>query len=205
MSLASTQDRRQIKLEALLDAAEQRIQREGVAQLKARDLAADIGVALGGLYNIVDDLDDLMLRVNSRTLNRLGQAAEAAAGPYALTNRGEAVARLSAVAEAYLTFARSNLYLWRMLFETHVRSDVPEWAIQDQLRLFHHIAVPLAVILPDLDPDALTVRARTLFAAVHGIVSIGLEDRLIAVPSEKLRDEIIWLVQSACCAPDRKT
>jgi hypothetical protein len=52
--------------------------------------------------------------------------------------------------------------------------------------------------MPDLDTVALTIRARTLFAAVHGIISIGLEERLIAVPSQKLADEIDWLTRAAC-------
>jgi hypothetical protein len=75
---------------------------------------------------------------------------------------------------------------------------LPDWAAQDQLRLFRHIAEPLRVIFPDLDTIALTVRARTLFAAVHGIISIGLEERLIAVPIQKLADEIEWLTRAAC-------
>jgi len=195
---STTQDRRQAQLEALLEAAEKRICADGMQNLKARDLAADIGVALGGLYNIVADMDDLMLRVNSRTLGRLGEAAAAAADHLSLDTREDGIIRLTAVALAYLDFARSNLRLWRMLFETHVRSAVPEWANEDQLRLFRHIAEPLHAIMRDLDTEALTVRARSLFAAVHGIISIGLEERLIAVPPQKLVDEITWLMRAAC-------
>ncbi len=195
---ATTADRRHAQLEALLEAAEKRICADGMQNLKARDLAADIGVALGGLYNIVVDMDDLMLRVNSRTLGRLGKAAAAAADHLPLNNHEAGIVRLTVVAMAYLDFARNNLRLWRMLFETHVRSAVPEWANEDQLRLFRHIAEPLHAIMPELDTDGLTVRARTLFAAVHGIISIGLEERLIAVPPQKLADEIAWLTRAAC-------
>jgi hypothetical protein len=102
------------------------------------------------------------------------------------------------VAHAYLDFARDNKPLWRMVFELRLDAPLPEWAAQDQLRLFRHIAEPLSVIMPDLDVVALTTRARTLFAAVHGIVSIGLEDRLIAVPAQKLADEIAWLTRASC-------
>ena len=200
MAFSRTADRRQAQLEALIDAAEKRICESGVSSLKARDLAADIGVALGGLYNIVEDMDALTLRVASKTLARLGQAATEATGQMTMATRDEAIDRLVAVAHTYLKFARENLRLWRMIFELRLDSPLPDWAAQDQLRLFRHIAEPLAVIMPDLDVVALTVRARTLFAAVHGIITLGLEERLIAVPMQKLADEIAWLTRAACRA-----
>ena len=193
-----TADKRQAQLEALIEAAEKRICDHGLASLKARDLAADIGVALGGLYNIVADMDALLLLVSSKTLARLGQAASEATGHLPMGNHAQALDRLVAVAHTYLKFARENLPLWRMIFELRLDSPLPDWAAQDQLRLFRHIAEPLRVIFPDLDTIALTIRARTLFAAVHGIISIGLEERLIAVPVQKLADEIEWLTRSAC-------
>ncbi len=198
MALASTMDRRQAQLEALVEAAEKRICANGLATLKARDLAADIGVALGGLYNIVADMDALLLQISSRTLRRLGEAAEAATGHLPMATHAEAVERLVAVAHTYLKFARENLALWRMVFELRLDAPLPEWAAQDQLRLFRHIAEPLNVIFPKLDTVARTVRARTLFAAVHGIITIGLEERLIAVPMQRLSAEIAWLTRAAC-------
>jgi len=195
---AATADRRQAQLEALLEAAEKRIIANGVKSLKARDLAADIGIALGGLYNLVADMDALLLLVSSRTLSRLGAFAEGRTAHLPMATRAEAIERLVAVATSYLDFARENLELWRMVFELRLDSPLPEWAAQDQLRLFRHIALPLAAIMPDLDTISLTVRARTLFAAVHGIVTIGLEERLIAVPMQRLADEIAWLTRAAC-------
>ena len=69
----------------LIDAAEARIAAGGLRGLKARDVTADAGCALGALYNAFDDLDRLVLQVNSRTLARLGVALAASvpvdAGP----------------------------------------------------------------------------------------------------------------------------
>ena len=62
----------------LIDAAEARIAAGGLAGLKAREVTADAGCALGALYNAFDDLDRLVLHVNSRTLARLGVALAAA-------------------------------------------------------------------------------------------------------------------------------
>ena len=76
-----TAARRQNLREALVAAAEKRIGTEGLRGLKARDLAAAAGCAVGAIYNVVDDLDDLILAVNALTLAALeraltGQAAQ---------------------------------------------------------------------------------------------------------------------------------
>ncbi|ESQ93649.1 TetR/AcrR family transcriptional regulator [Asticcacaulis benevestitus] len=195
---ATTADRRQAQLGALISAAEKRICESGTHGLKARDLAADIGVALGGLYNIVQDMDALLLLVTARTQGRLDAAFAQQTGHLPMTSRTEAVERLVAVAETYLRFARENLPLWRMMFEVRISAPLPEWAAQDQLRLFRYVGEPLSVVMPHLSAEALTVRARTLFSAVHGVIYIGLEERLIAVPAQQQAEEISWLVRSAC-------
>ena len=100
--MTKVQIRREAQRIALIDAAEQRIARDGLAGVKARDLAQDVGVALGAIYNLVADLDELMLRVASRTLARLDQALEQAAMP---SGEPTACDRLVAIALAYRTFA----------------------------------------------------------------------------------------------------
>jgi hypothetical protein len=42
----------------------------------------------------------------------------------------------------------------------------------------------------------LSVTARSLFSAVHGIVALGLEQKLIAVPIDALRSEVATIVQA---------
>lgn len=193
-------EKRKAQLAALIDAAERRIAEGGMASLRARDLAADIGIALGGLYNIVADLDELLLRVSSRTLGRLGEALSTASDALPLETKDDAVNRLVAIAHAYLHFAKGNLLLWRTLFELHLAEGtaLPAWAADDQLRLFRHVAEPLALLVPDFDETQQVLAARTLFAAVHGIVTIGLEERLVAVPLTALEAQIEWLVRATC-------
>lgn len=194
----ATTARRQAQLDALIDSAEKRIASEGIDSLKARDLAADVGIALGGLYNLVEDMEMLYLRVAQRTMIRLDQAlSDAAQSP--MDSRDDAATRLEAVAHAYYRFARQNLLLWRALFEMRLKSrPLPEWNISAQLGLFGHVAAPLKRLMPDADDMAVTVTARTLFSAVHGIVVIALEERIIAIPSHAVENQISWLIRAAC-------
>jgi AcrR family transcriptional regulator len=180
--------------EALVLAAEQAVADRGLAGLKTRDLAREIGVANGAVYNLVEDVDELILRVGSRTLARLDAALSAAeqnepAGP------GK---RLVRVAIAYCDFAADNLELWRALFEHRMApgKPVPEWAIREQMELFRHIYTPLAELFPKRSPEELSIRARSLFSAVHGMVALGLEQKLIAVPISALRHEIATIVSA---------
>jgi len=72
--------------------------------------------------------------------------------------------------------------------------DLPEWAISEQMDMFRHIYRPLAALYPKRSAEQLTVTARSMFSAVHGMVALGLEQKLIAVPLEALRSEVATIV-----------
>jgi len=188
-------ERREKQRGALIEAAERMIAAKGLAGLKTRDLASEIGIANGGVYNLVADVDELILRVGSRTLARLDAAlsnAESAGDP----SPREALVR---IAIAYCDFAAENLELWRSLFEHRMEADkeLPDWAVSDQMALFRHIYMPLSALFPRRSPEELSVTARSLFSAVHGMVALGLEQKLVAVPLPALRNEIAVLVRAA--------
>ena len=187
-------ERRAKLREDLIRAAERSISAGGLAGLKTRELAREIGCANGAVYNLVDDVDELILLVGSRTLARLDAAlteAESAGPP----SPAETLVR---IAVAYCDFAAENLELWRALFEHRMTpgKPIPEWAVSEQMDLFRHIYAPLAALFPRRSPEELGVTARSLFSAVHGMVLLGLEQKLIAVPIEALRREIAAIVRA---------
>src|SRR6476660_10557604 len=111
--MSKTLERREKLRQSLIEAAERGIATGGLAGLKTRELAREIGVANVAVYNLVEDVDELILRVGSRTLARLDAALTAAEreGPAA---PNEILVR---IALAYCDFAAENLELWRALFE----------------------------------------------------------------------------------------
>lgn len=187
-------ERREKLKSALILAAERMIAGRGLAGLKTRDLAREIGCANGAVYNLVADIDELILRVGSRTLHRLDEALSAAEGA-GESSPQEALVR---IAIAYCDFAADNLQLWRALFEHRMGAGkvVPDWSVEDQMRLFRHIYQPLATLFPKRSREELGVTARSLFSAVHGMVALGLEQKLVAVPLPALRKEIAGLVRA---------
>ena len=181
------QEKRDDLRQRLIESAEARVSANGLAELRARDITADAGCALGALYTVFDDLNMLILEVNARTLQRLDAQMNEAAGSTA--KPGE---QMHLLARIYLDFARNQSNLWWALFQFHMPagSVVPDWFAQEQAKVLAQIMRPLKGLQPDLTQDQIIIRARTLFGAVHGIVSISLENRFVGVPGQTLDMEL---------------
>src|SRR5262245_1295487 len=130
-----TATRREQLKEGLVKAASRTIAHHGLAGLKARALADEVGCAVGAIYNVVADLDGLILLVNARTLAQLETELTAAtttgAGP------DWAIDQLIKLALAYLDFATTHRLLWRALFDHRLPpgQDTPEWYQRELTRL----------------------------------------------------------------------
>jgi len=191
-------ERRTLLRQTLIEAAEQVIASEGLAALKARDLARAAGCAIGAIYNVFPDLDTLVLTVNLRTLV-LFDAAITGSGEALERSPGTegAVAGLVRLALAYLAFAEAHRLRWQALFQHRMHGgEVPDWYRAEQGRLFSYIEVPLARLCPGLTATERAVRARSLFSCTHGLVSLGLDERLMPMPRATLAREIEQLVRA---------
>src|SRR3979490_698745 len=101
-------ERREKLRDALILAAERDISAGGLAGLKTRELARQIGCANGAVYNLVADMDELILLGGSRALARRDGFLTAAesSGP------ASPAPTLVRIAVAYCDFAAENLELW---------------------------------------------------------------------------------------------
>jgi len=196
--MAKPADRRAVLRTRLIDAAERTIADRGLAALKARDLAREAGCAVGTIYNVVEHLDELILCVGSRTLVMLDAALGAVGSASPIGSTEAAVDDLVRLALAYLEFAATHTIRWRALFE-HRMSEaraLPTWFVDQQHALFAQVERPLVTLLPALEGDARRTLARTLFSAVHGIVALGLEEKLESLPLAALRDQLAGTVRA---------
>lgn len=182
------EERRNALRVTLIDKAEARIAADGLAALRARDLAKDAGCSVGAIYNVFGDLNDLVMAVNARTFRNLGAAVTASFKGKSITSRD----RLIVMSHAYLHFAEEHTMLWRALFDLNMSTDaaVPEWYVQELLSVFAYIAEPLREIFPDWPEEKIGLMTRALFSAVHGIVLLGLEKRISGVPLDRIESMI---------------
>ena len=190
--------RRRKLRDALVDAAERTIDAEGLRGLKARELAYKVGCAVGAIYNVVTDLDDLIYAVNARTLAAL-EARLTEAGATARSEKtgiDGALDRLVRLALAYTEYAAAHTPRWRAVFDHQPQPgrDIPDWYMADQLRLFGYVEEPLKALRPNDAPARRALIARSLVSAVHGIVVLGLEEKLQLIPRPVLREQVTLLV-----------
>jgi AcrR family transcriptional regulator len=176
----------------LLAAAEQVIAADGLPSLRARALAETVGCSVGAIYGVFPDLDALVLVVNGRTLEAIDAAMRdtgSGSGP------AEHLVRL---AEAYLGYAAAHRQRWSALFHHRMPEGrtVTPWYAARQAAAFAHIEAPLAVLQPGLPDTERALLARTLFSAVHGMVELGLDEKVVAVPLPVLRAQVRLVVQA---------
>jgi AcrR family transcriptional regulator len=196
--MATRTDRHAVLRTQLIDAAERIIAAEGLAALKARDIARESGCATGMIYNLFAHMDELVLCVSSRTLAMLDTALTEVHCPNGDASAEEAVTQLVRLACTYLDFAATHTIRWRALFEhrmTHGHS-LPDWFIERQHLLFAQLEGPLAALLPEFTESARRIFARSLFSAVHGIVVLGLEERVVSLPMPGLRGQLTAIVRA---------
>ncbi len=188
-------EKRKALRENLIVLAEQKITNEGLSALRARDLAKEAGCATGAIYNVFDDLSDLVLTVNARTFHRL-----AADVTTALDEAPDSTLdQLIAMGEAYHHFAANNYLSWRAIFdvERDPTTPPPQWYLEELAHLFSYIDKPLSAALPDMPPETRQLFVRTLFTSVHGIVMLGLDDTSAAVQSKAINTMIRLLLTHA--------
>ncbi len=173
----------------LIDVAERLVSANGLPALRARDVAMGAGCALGTIYTVFADMDALILQVNARTQAALGAYLDHAAAPDA---QGPPAARLRGLAEAYLGYAAHNRHRWDALFAHRMTggAKAPDWFIAEQATLFTRIEGPIAALCPSLPADTVRMAARTAFSAVHGIVALGLDQRLTPIDTAGLSWEL---------------
>lgn len=191
--MSKTQARRAELRTRLIELATQQIATGGLTAVKARPLAEGAGCSLGAIYTIFADLHDLILAVNGETFAALGAHVASAFTPDEPPED-----QLVTMAQAYLSFAETHPKLWRALFEIEMSEgmELPDWYVAAVDQLFALIDQPLIELYPELGTDEIRVRTQTLFSAIHGIVLLGVEQRLSAVNPDDLPRMIRYLLHS---------
>ena len=100
---------------------------------------------------------------------------------------------------AYLEYATDHPNLWRALFEFRMSTDmnVPEWYLAELGQLFSYIDGPVQECFPDMSPEDVRLMTRALFSSVHGIVLLGLENRISGVPRDQIQRMIAMVLRAA--------
>lgn len=174
----------------LLTAGEDILRERGRRGLTARALAQRIGYSVGTVYNFFDNLDDLVLQINGRTLDAMYDALSAA------PTRGGPEAALRALARAYVRFAAENRPLWNAVFAHSLANKRPmtEAYLAKTDRLLSLVETALAPLFPDRDRDQRRKAALALWSSLHGVCALplaGTRDLVVSQSVAEMADLLI--------------
>ncbi|HEX7027936.1 MAG TPA: TetR/AcrR family transcriptional regulator [Gammaproteobacteria bacterium] len=169
MGRRSDHSREEIR-EMAITAATRIVTGQGLAKLTARGIAQDIGYTVGTLYLAFENLDDLILHVNAKTLEELHAGITAAARDLADPKR-----RLAAMSKAYIELANRQPRRWNAVFEhSLVDTEIPDWYRQRIDALLLLVEAEFRQLAPHKSDTEIWIAARTLWAGIHGISMAAL-------------------------------
>ena len=174
MARRSDHSREELR-EMTITAAEQIVVEQGYAGLSARKVAAAIGYTVGTLYLVFENLDDLILHINARTLDRLHARMTASQAQC-----GDASDCLLQLGQVYIQFADEDPHRWAMVFEHRFSEEqvAPAWYLEKVARMFTLVEEGLEPLAGQRTRDEITQATRALWGGVHGICILALTDNL---------------------------
>jgi AcrR family transcriptional regulator len=150
-------ERKMINRDTIGDAALQIVARDGVEALSMRTLAAALGIKAPSLYEHVKNRDEVIALVQSAGLKSFG-AGFAAAGP---TPRDKVL--------FYRSWALANSNLYPVVFQRKLLRELITPGLEAEV---------LALVVAAAGGSH--IRARALWAQLHGLVDLELQSRLPA-------------------------
>lgn len=170
----------------ILEASRQLVETDGLAGYSAREIARKIGYSAGTLYNIFEDLDDVLLTLQVQLINDVSARLKA------IPHLGDSRQRLQQLSRAYVDFALSNKKLWNLLF-THqpgIERKVPDALHAGINGLIGIVSEDLSPHMPGASAADIDSAARTLWAGIHGITAIAVTDKSPTMTTQTAHDYV---------------
>lgn len=173
-----------------IQAATELLTEQGIVGLSLRKVASQIGYVPSTLINIFGSYNYLLLAVSEATLRTLHDRL---AGVCA----ADSLRKIIAMAWEYSQFANEQRQAFKLVFELQLLDSEPLPTSQGQLiaGLFILIERELAQIFPEATPEQHLIMSRVLWAGIHGLTALSLDNKLFA-ESLSLRDLLESHVQA---------
>ncbi|UXD87341.1 TetR/AcrR family transcriptional regulator [Thalassolituus hydrocarboniclasticus] len=174
--MARRQDHTPVQLQQLtMDTVLALLQQQPASSLSLRQIAREVGYSPGTLINQFGSYGLLLLAANARTLDQIYRELCAA-----IEQADSPQQALEACAMSYLNFASQHPHQWRLLFEHQLpeQENLPDWQQQRIDNVFTLLQQQLAILKPGTTAADCAQTARTIWASVHGICVLALDDKL---------------------------
>jgi AcrR family transcriptional regulator len=168
-SVHSPEELRQL----ILDASQTIVERNGITGLSAREIARMIGYSPGTLYNIFENLDDVLLTLQVQLMGRtVEHMKRVPLGPDGEKN-------IEDLAQAYVDFALVNRRMWNLFLAHNLPAGktVPAPFHDYTNSLVQIVKGALAQVAPNLPREDLDTTARAFLAGVNGITAFAATEK----------------------------
>jgi AcrR family transcriptional regulator len=174
-----------------LEAGRRILRKEGAKALNARRIAGEIGVAVGTLYNLFENFDEFVLRLNLETLEELERAFAARR-----SLPEDAAAATALLANIFLDFTATHRHQWAAVLEFKTEHDL---AILAELhavvsRLVNQVEEALAQLFPAGAAEERRLAAAVLWTSLEGIGALSAGGHTHLVVPASARDMAASLI-----------
>jgi AcrR family transcriptional regulator len=161
--------------ELALRAAAEIVDESGAAALSMREVARRIGYTVGALYLVFENLDDLIVHSNERTVIELRAALERIRG-----RANQPAQTLRLLVAAYLGFALLHTARWRLVFEHRLPDGqkAPPTYAGHTAAIFALVSRHLLEAGASRDATTADELATALWSGAHGICMLAVSGKL---------------------------
>ncbi len=162
---------------AILDAARQRLVREGYRDLSMRDVATAVGCSVSSIYLYFTSKDALVHALMDEGFEQWYRRISAIAD-----GAGSAGEKLEAIARAYVDFGLANREFYEIMYMFHSdrMARYPKELFRRARRNFDLMGALVTQYAPESvqGEEEARIAATALWATLHGVVSTIISDRL---------------------------
>lgn len=150
--------------------------KKGREALRLRDLAKRSDCSVGTIYNLFENLDEIILRLNLKCLDKMYSSLH--------QNMEEGIKRredlekvFGRLGKAYIAFGMEHPLMWKSLFENLAIEPFPDWYLE---KVEGGIKFIEKTIGSTYGVEALKVKQIVSFfwASIHGMTSIVLNKKM---------------------------
>ena len=161
---------------------------QGIKGLSARKIADSIGYAPGTIYNIFTSMDDLIVHLNTKTLNVLYDQIEPALTQSDNQSPEDIILKIS---EIYMQFARDYAPYWSLIFEHKFEEGYkPESWYQEKIDgLFSTVEQVLQPYFKEGGATKRQMAARILWSSLHGLCALYQSGKIDFIESSEASEQ----------------
>ena len=170
-----------------LDTARAIVSRDGISALSSRKVATKIGYTVGTLYQIFDDMDDLVERLNAQTLAELYKHCRAG------EQHDDIADKLQSFGLLFMEFVRENANAWDAVMSYRYKDDhtTSDFYHHEILKLFGLMEGATQEFYGPEQKDEHAADMAMLWASLTGILGVANSERNVGGPLEEMLSRLI--------------